>query len=213
MTQQEFEKLKAELLSFLKEKKVCIPAYKGIAVSQNFNSIYAVLRSYWSSMMYEYKSWLTSFIDTYYKVYKADFNAAGFFYNQDSDRGMVFLSDSAEVAVSGDAEVYAIGSSKFNASGHARIYAYDDSEGTIHDYVKIVMNDNSSCKAYGFSTVTANGNNEVYTDGAVTVYAGGESRITAKRWRRIVGAGNSMVYAPIKRNIELSGNSIYSKLL
>lgn len=213
MTQQEFENFKTEIMSFLKEKKVCTPAYKGIVASQNFNSMYAVLKSYWSSMMFEYKSWLTSLIDNYYKVYKNDFNAVGFFYNEGSDKGFVFLSDSAEVEVSGDAELYAIGNSKYKASGHVKVYAYDESAGSIEGYAKAVLNDSASCEAYGFSSVTANGNNTVQTDGAVTVYAGGTSTVKASRWKRISGSGESKIYAPIKRNIELSGNSTYSKLI
>lgn len=213
MTQQEFENLKTEILSFLKEKKVCTSAYKGIATSQNFNSMYAVLKSYWSSMMFEYKSWLTSLIDKYYKVYKNDFNAVVFFYNEGSDKGLVFLSDSAEVEVSGDAEVYAIGNSKYKASGHVRVYAYDETTGSIEEYAKAILNDNASCEAYGFSSVTANGYNTVLANGAVTVYAGGTSNVKALRWKRITGTGNSKILAPIKRNIELSGNSTYSKLI
>lgn len=213
MTQQEFENLKTEILSFLKEKKVCTPAYKGIIVSQNFNSMYAVLKSYWSSMMFEYKSWLTSLIDNYYKVYKNDFNAVGFFYNEGSDKGVVFLSDSTEVEVSGDAEVYAIGNSKYKANEHVRVYAYDESTGSIEGYAKAILNDNASCEAYGFSSVTANGNNTVLADGAVTVYAGGASNVKALRWKRIIGTGNSKILSPIKRNIELSGNSTYSNLI
>ena len=213
MTQQEFENLKTEILSFLKEKKVCTPAYKGIVVSQNFNSMYAVLKSYWSSMMFEYKSWLASLIDNYYKVYKNDFNAVGFFYNEGSDKGLVFLSDSTEVEVSGDAEVYAIGNSKYKASEHVRVYAYDQSDGVISGNVKAVLNDNASCKAYGLSTVTANGNNIVTVDGSVTVFAGSTSRINAIRWKRIVASGNSVISAPVNRGIELSGGSTYIKFV
>lgn len=213
MTQQEFENLKTEILSFLKEKKVCVNAYKALLEANNLNFMLSVMKRYWSSMMFENKEWTSYFIEKFYPLYRAEANALSFFYNEGSDKGLVFLSDSTEVEVSGDAELYAIGNSKYKASGHVRVYAYDESAGSIEGYAKAVLNDNASCEAYGYSSVTANGNNSVLADGAVTVYAGGTSNVKALRWKRIIGTGNSKILAPIKRNIELSGNSTYSKLI
>lgn len=213
MTQQEFENFKTEIMSFLKEKKVCVNAYKELLEANNLNFMLSVMKRYWSSMMFENKEWTSYFIEKFYPLYRSEANALSFFYNEGSDKGLVFLSDSTEVEVSGDAELYAIGNSKYKASEHVRVYAYDESTGSIEGYAKAILNDNASCEAYGFSSVTANGNNTVLADGAVTVYAGGTSNVKALRWKRIIGTGNSKILAPIKRNIELSGNSTYSKLI
>ena len=213
MTQQEFENLKTEILSFLKEKKVCVNAYKALLEANNLNFMLSVMKRYWSSMMFENKEWTSYFIQKFYPLYRTEANALSFFYNEGSDKGLVFLSDSTEVEVSGDAELYAIGNSKYKASEHVRVYAYDESAGSIEGYAKAILNDNASCEAYGFSSVTANGNNTVLIDGAVTVYAGGTSNVKALRWKRIVASGNSVISAPVNRGIELSGGSTYIKLV
>lgn len=213
MEMMEFEALKEEVLSELKEKKICSPAYKGVMQAENFAAAFNTLKRYWSSMIFEHKAWVTEFVEKYYKSYKTEFNRVNFFYDESSDRGLVFLSDSPMVEVSGDAEVYALGNSQYKASGHVRVSAYDTSKGHIEGYAKAVLNDSASCTASGFSVITANGNNEVTADGSVTVYAGGNSRVRALRWKRISASGNSVISAPVRRNIELTGNSTFEKTI
>lgn len=213
MTQQEFENLKTDMLSFVKEKKVCTKAYKALLEAENIDTMFSVMKRYWSSMIYENKEWVTAFVEKYYSLCKAEVNALSFYYNEDADKGLVFLSDSEEVEVSGDAEVYAMGTSQYKASGHVHVYAYNQSKGVINGYVKAILNDDASLEASGFTTVTANGNNSVEVNGPVTVYAGNTSQIKALSWKRIVGAGNSVITAPVKRGIELSGSSKYVKLV
>lgn len=213
MNQQRFKELKDDVMSFLKERKICTSAYKQLLEANNINTIFSVMKRYWSSLMYEHKSWVTALIEKYYPLCKDEANSVNFFFNESGSNGLVFLSDSAEIELSGNAEIYAIGNSKYKADGHVKVYAYDQSDGVISGNVKAVLNDNASCKAYGLSTVTANGNNIVTVDGSVTVFAGSTSRINAIRWKRIVASGNSVISAPVNRGIELSGGSTYIKLV
>lgn len=213
MIQQEFENLKAEILAFIKGKKVCAKAYKLLLEANNINTMFSIMKKYWSSMIFENKEWVSSFIARYYPLCKKELNSLSFFYNENADKGLVFLSDSSEVQVTGNADVYAIGTSQYKASGHVHVYAYDNSKGILTENTTAILNDNASCEAYGFSKITANGNNCVTVDGPVTVFAGSTSKIKALRWKRIVGAGNSIITAPVNRSIQLSGNSKYVKLV
>lgn len=208
-----YNQFKKDFISHIGEEYLCREGVYGITGAQNIYEFLNVVKRYWSSMLMHHRNWALPLMEKYYPQIKEDANRHGIFFNESSDFGLVLLNNSSEISIGGNAEVYAIGNSKYKASEHVRVYAYDESAGSIEGYAKAVLNDNASCEAYGFSSVTANGNNTVLADGAVTVYAGGTSNVKALRWKRIIGTGNSKILAPIKRNIELSGNSTYSKLI
>lgn len=206
MEEKIYALIKAKAQEAGRENGACKQGYHDLLKAENIGQLCRVLEKYWGDVLGMHRKSTFAIMDELYPANKAEFNQFGIFYNEGSGFGKV-IANSALVAVSGDAKVWAFGSSVVNLSEKATCYAKDTAFVHAKDYSHVHLMEESTCKAYGRSMVNAAGKSTVKAFEACTITAGDDSKVYALGWNRIMAVGNAEVYASHSYKIKTLGNA------
>lgn len=208
MENDEFKKLRKEILETARRNGSCKPGYKQALLTGNIGMLCKLLRDNWSDVTNMHRADAEVLFTKYYAVFKKEFTERDIFFNCDADHGLVFICNAskygmANIKLSGTADAQVYGDSEVTSMGHALVYATDSSRVLARDFSSVILDGEAECVATGQSCVNAREKNKVTAQGAVQVMAAGKSVVDARQWRLITLTGEAKVIGNegVTRNI------------
>lgn len=189
----------------------CKQGYHDLLKAENIGQLCRVLEKYWGDVLGMHRESTFAIMDELYPANKDEFNRFGIFYNEGSDFGKV-IANNVRISVSGDAKVWAFGTSEIFLMEKSSCYAKDKTRVIAKDYSHAHLMNDSFCEAYDRSVVNASGKSVVRAYDACTVTAGENSEVYGYNWNKILAVGNSKVYAASTYKVKTLGQAkVYSE--
>lgn len=205
---EEYNEMKQMVLHAIRKNGACKPGYKAVLTAANIGIFCAVLKDYWADVINMHKDDSFSLFAEFYQANREGFNAHGIFFNESADKGYILVvGDSRGVVASGNARLWAFGTSRVTGKDKATVVGREKSDVTLYGDAYGQAFDESVFRLYGRSGVSAAGQSRVVSMGNSVVDAGEHSRVYGISWNWINGFGDAVITAHTDRKIRLRGNS------
>lgn len=175
--------------------------------AKSIPEIVRVWRKYWHTILTEVPLATIASLDKHYKEFCSEINAAGVYYNEERDNGIIIVGTAnKDFSFHGNAMVYVLGAVKsVVAEDHVRVYC-NNPESTIllrgHAHGNIIAGKVIVCE---FAEATINHSDAETHDAAIATVVNGT--LTDYGHRQINAYNGSVVYSNIKKNISLYDSS------
>lgn len=201
-----FERLKEICRVACHERNACKDGFEALLKTGSVADILAVWKANWEDV-YEskYADIMVENITSVYQELQDEFRASGVFVNEDSDKGLVIVSNpTGPLRFGGTAHVYIFTAADVTATENAQVYCRAEGSHIIlqgHSFGKFKAGE---VTVKEFAEASGNGVFHTYNAADVAVSSG---KVIDHGHRRIAAYGGTEVYSDAVRNIILGGQA------
>ena len=201
-----FERLKEICRSAAHERNACKEGFADLMQTKSVGGIMQVWKDNWDDV-YEskYADIMVREIADVYAELHDDFRRSGVYVNEDSDMGLVIVSNPDNpIQVGGTAKVYVFTDAEVTATDNAQVYCRADGAHIIlkgHAYGNMKA---GMVEVTDFAEAKGSGRFHTFNAAEVAVSSG---KVIDHGHRRIAAYGGTRVYSDATRGIELGGQS------
>lgn len=201
-----FDEFKQININACRKRHACTKGYADLLKADSVTAILRVWRTYWNDLYNVlYFDDIKENVNDAYESMKDDFQLAGIFVNEPSNKAIVIANNCEEpLRVDGKCKVYIFGASRVIAKGNAGVYCH--TEGSIIELAGNSYASVSKGKVFARERSEAVTKCEAECYGAATITAFG-GIVTDYGHRVIEAYADTIVYSNTNRRISLFDNA------